>query len=474
MPLWVGKQAPVLSDGTNCSVCRRRKKDGTLVPCDDMDLDPTTAAEQGKTEADNAVSTALALLLTNSVIYYDMEEYTSNKRCSPAVSAFIDAWTKELHTNGFLAGVYGEPSNAARDWTSAVINNPPDALWFHARDEVDSVWDKGQISNSLWVTNQRIHQFCTDGTKQYCKKYGDTFGNVRFSIDGDILDGPVVPGQAPDLVETAVSNPPVSVAAGSTFQATDTTLNQGLAAAGPSVTRFYLSLDATRGTGDKLLGGTRAVSALVASGSSAGTVSVKVPKAIESGTYYLLACADDTRLVKESNEGNNCTASSATVTVSNAVYEAFVQGNPGVPGDGIFVVVPAWGEVDLTAPYSLAGTTNGITITIFSPDLQYPLPGNATSENITAYASPSCNVSLGLGAGAVVSAITVNNTPGVVEDIQQSDLNFAVSFAEQLAPGCTFTIADLTITGFFFYPAQGPSTVRLDALAIGMGQNNVP
>jgi hypothetical protein len=34
-----------------------------------------------------------------------------------------------------------------------------------------------------------------------------------------------------------------------------------------------------------------------------------------TGTYYLLACADDTLVVAETNEGNNCKASTGQVTV---------------------------------------------------------------------------------------------------------------------------------------------------------------
>ena len=49
---------------------------------------------------------------------------------------------------------------------------------------------------------------------------------------------------------------------------------------------------------------------------SAGTVSVKVPNAMATGNYFVLACADDGNVVAESNEGNNCVASTTKVTIT--------------------------------------------------------------------------------------------------------------------------------------------------------------
>lgn len=150
------------------------------------------AAGQGKTEADSALAAASDLGISGSILYYDMEAYsTSDPQCSAAVQAFVNSWDQELHANGSMAGVYGSPSNAAADWAPGTISNPPDAIWFAVWDGVDSVWDPDAISNNLWPSSQRIHQYCSDpGT--VCSD-GDTFGGVTFSIDGDVLDAPVLP-----------------------------------------------------------------------------------------------------------------------------------------------------------------------------------------------------------------------------------------------------------------------------------------
>jgi hypothetical protein len=124
------------------------------------------------------------------------------------------------------------------------------------------------------------------------------------------------PGQ-PDLVEVSVSNPPATVRRKASFSVTDTVRNEGTGAAGASTTSYFLSVDAVRNGGDRLLTGGRAVPALAAGAQSTGTVSVKVPNSMALGTYFLLACADETHVVAETSDANNCVASTTTkVTVT--------------------------------------------------------------------------------------------------------------------------------------------------------------
>jgi subtilase family serine protease len=120
----------------------------------------------------------------------------------------------------------------------------------------------------------------------------------------------------PDLVETAVSNPPATAARGSGFPVTDSAMNQGGIAAAGTTTRYYLSVDTVKSNSDRRLGGARAVPALGAGELSTDTVTVTVPGNTALGSYYLLACADDTRDVTESDEANNCSASATQVTVT--------------------------------------------------------------------------------------------------------------------------------------------------------------
>lgn len=110
----------------------------------------------------------------------------------------------------------------------------------------------------------------------------------------------------PNLVVTALANPPSVKAPGTSFNVTDTTSNIGLVAATASVTRYLLSLDATRDVGDIALTGTRAVGALTAGANSAGSASVTIPATTPPGSYRLMACADEGHSVVESDESDNC------------------------------------------------------------------------------------------------------------------------------------------------------------------------
>jgi subtilase family serine protease len=121
--------------------------------------------------------------------------------------------------------------------------------------------------------------------------------------------------QRPDLVETSVSKPTPTAIVGDSFSVTDTAKNQGNADAVSSTTQYYLSVDKIKGTGDILLTGTRSVPALAAGESSTDKVDVAIPSGLAAQAYYLLACADDKKVVAESNETNNCIASTTRVQV---------------------------------------------------------------------------------------------------------------------------------------------------------------
>ena len=124
----------------------------------------------------------------------------------------------------------------------------------------------------------------------------------------------------PDLVETGVSNPPQTVPAGGKFVVTDDAANVGAVSSAASITRYYLSKDTGKNTGDVLLIGTRGVPALGSSGQaisfSSGSVLVTIPSSVAAGIYRVLACADDTNVVKETVETNNCVASVGTAQVT--------------------------------------------------------------------------------------------------------------------------------------------------------------
>lgn len=147
----------------------------------------------------------------------------------------------------------------------------------------------------------------------------DDKGTVAESDENDnctATPGAVVTVGKPDLVEGQVSNPPATRKRGTTFAVSDTAQNLGNVAAKASKTRYYLSADAAKSSGDKLLSGARSVPALAPGAAHSGGRSVKIPAATVPGSYFVLACADDAKASAESSETNNCTASGSKVNVT--------------------------------------------------------------------------------------------------------------------------------------------------------------
>jgi subtilase family serine protease len=106
----------------------------------------------------------------------------------------------------------------------------------------------------------------------------------------------------PDLT-VATFTMPFTVTAGSTLSIGDSVKNVGAATAGPSVIRFYLSVNTLFDSGDTLLA-ERTVAPIGAGLSNSGTTSITIPASL-SGTYYLFAVADGANQVEEASEANN-------------------------------------------------------------------------------------------------------------------------------------------------------------------------
>jgi len=195
---------------------------------------------------------------------------------------------------------------------------------FTAMDDVDVTGymvtnssTKPTASASGWSTNAptsyTFSSSTTSGTKTLYAWAKDAAGNVSASKSASVTIS--IAGTI-DLIISAVSNRATTITASSrSFSITDTTKNQGTASAAASTTKYYLSTTTSKTSSSVLLSGTRSVAVLAAGKTSAGSTTVKVPSGITRTTYYAIACADDNAAVSESNESNNCKASSSRITV---------------------------------------------------------------------------------------------------------------------------------------------------------------
>lgn len=126
------------------------------------------------------------------------------------------------------------------------------------------------------------------------------------------VDGAAAAGK-PDLVVTAVSAA-TRAEQGGRLAVKATVRNRGSAGAGATATAFYLSTDRARGQ-DRKLAPTWRPGRLRPGKAATATTKVKVPDAVAVGSYFVLACADSARDVREGNERNNCRATGRTVAV---------------------------------------------------------------------------------------------------------------------------------------------------------------
>jgi uncharacterized repeat protein (TIGR01451 family) len=124
----------------------------------------------------------------------------------------------------------------------------------------------------------------------------------------------------PDLTVKKITLDITTVAAGGQLHVTDTTTNKQSVPVAPGMTAafsvaFYLSVDKIFDSGTDVLLNSRLIAGgLGAKGSSTDTTTLTIPALTASGTYFIIAVADDGNAVGEANEGNN-TKVSKQITV---------------------------------------------------------------------------------------------------------------------------------------------------------------
>lgn len=268
---------------------------------------------------------------------------------------------------------------------------------------------------------------------------------------------------APDLIETSVTNPPPAATVGTIFSVTDTAQNQGNAAAGPSLTRYYLSPTVGKTTSSTLLTGSRSVPMLALSASSTGTMTVDIP-AIAAGTYFLLACANDTRVVVESNFTNNCKASATTILVSGPDFVETSVTNPpaaAIVGNTFSVTDTAFNQGSATAGPSL--TRYYLSLTAAKTATSILLTGSRAVPMLAASSSSTGTVNVtipGMAAGTYFLLACANDTHVVPEtnfanNCKASTLRVVISAPDLIVTavtnppaspvtGATFSVTDTT------------------------------
>ncbi len=197
--IYVGLQAPSNSCG-----------------CASISTSSSQAAAQGTAAANDAVAEAQAIgIPQGSPIYDDMEYYSRTSTNTSAVMSYLGAWTTQLHSLGYVSGVYGNSNSVMTDFVNREGTSfaEPDDIWFAEWNGQQST-STSYIPASDWANHQRIHQY--GGSRN------ETWGGVTLNIDPDYIDaatagssdaGASIPSTPPSLSVSPSGNGPITLGA---------------------------------------------------------------------------------------------------------------------------------------------------------------------------------------------------------------------------------------------------------------------
>ncbi len=135
----------------------------------------------------------------------------------------------------------------------------------------------------------------------------------------------------PDLVVQGAAEPPSVRQPGENWIPSLTVQNQGRRTARGNALRGYLSPDQEQDATDRPLDGTAAVPRLRRGRQKTLRVTFTVPAGTPNGTYFVILCVDDAKVVTESTEDDNCRPSGQRLGVGAS--EKGPIGPPGPPGE---------------------------------------------------------------------------------------------------------------------------------------------
>ncbi|HUE86487.1 MAG TPA: CARDB domain-containing protein [Vicinamibacterales bacterium] len=226
-----------------------------------------------------------------------------------------------------------------------------------------------------------------------------------------------------DLRVTAFSAP-AKAGASAAIDVSDTTVNQGAATVPPTVTRFYLSVNAALDAADRLLGG-RPVPSLAPGASSSGSATVTIPADVGAGAYYLFAKADGDDAVVETQEWNNTML--RTIGIGPDLIVSSISA-PTVAASGavVSVVETTLNQGGGSAPASVTTFFLSKDFMLDSNDVPFggsrsvgPLAAGAASAGTTVVTIPPDTapgtyyiIAKADGGGSIAESYETNNTRG--------------------------------------------------------------
>jgi uncharacterized protein YraI len=277
----------------------------------------TGAAARGSADGTDAVAQARALgLLPGSALYADVENYDrTSASCVAAVRTYVSEWTRALHRNGYLAGVYVHQNSGLRDLAASYFSASlarPDAVWMARWDDAATLTGWPTAGNALWAEWQRA--------KQYRGDHVETWGGVSINIDSDVIKGPVAtvaktyrvtsgstlnvrsaPTATSSLVDELAPGVAVKVVCQARGQLIGTTRVWDRLSSGGYVSDYYISTPSSSGFSATLprcsYPGQTTVSTPVNTRSGPGTTYTNLNQPLSGGALAYVACQKSGSLV---------------------------------------------------------------------------------------------------------------------------------------------------------------------------------
>lgn len=161
-------------------------------------------------------------------------------------------------------------------------------------------------------------------------------------------------------------------------------------------------------------------------------------------------------------------------------YLRFLEGNPGIAGDGITISsVGGRGDrsFELDSFVSLEGVSDGVTVSAFLPD-EIPISTSSlslqTSFRFAGKEVFECSVGT---SGPEILTPEVNDKVGIATIHSQAELERLLGLVTDESECEDLTISDMRIYRFFIHHHQDEGVFlikELDALAVGIGENVFP
>jgi len=308
----------------------------------------------------------------------------------------------------------------------------------------------------------------------YLLAKADVAGAVTESNESNNVKMGSIIAVGPDLVIPTLTTPSIA-AAGSTISVTDATKNQGAGGAQASTTTFYLSANVLlEGTDTQL--GTRDIGPLAPNTSSTGTTVLTIPATTAAGTYYVIAKADGSAAVPETQELNNQKFSTAIKIGPDLIESSSVV--PTVAGAGFQLTVNDTVKNQGSGPAG-PSTTSLYLSTNFSLDSTDTFLGSrsvpALGAGLTNAGSTTVTIPAGTEMGTYYILVSADDTNAVLESAETNNVSYGVvkvgpdlTVSALTAPATTVAGAAIAVTDTTRNAgggSSGASTTRISRAA---------